>query len=74
MVQKKWIYLEGIFTGSEDIKEQLREETKKFFKNDSTFKKIMESTQKNPNIYSCCVVNDGRLMELKNLSDELDKR
>jgi dynein heavy chain len=33
----------------------------------------MEQTSKNPNVYTCCVVND-RLMELKNLSDELDKR
>jgi len=41
-VQKKWIYLEGIFTGSDDIRTQLRDETKRFDKNDKTFKKIME--------------------------------
>lgn len=34
----------------------------------------MEQTYKNPNIYTCCVTNETRLMELKNLSDELDKR
>ena len=73
-VQKKWIYLEGIFMGSEDIKQQLREDSKKFDKNDKTFKKIMETAYKNPNIYACCVLNEGRLMELKGLSEELDKR
>lgn len=34
----------------------------------------MEITYKNPNIYTCCVSNESRLMELKTLSDELDKR
>jgi dynein heavy chain len=34
----------------------------------------MELTNKNPNIYTCCVSNENRLMELKTLSDELDKR
>ena len=32
----------------------------------------MDTTQKNPNILSCC--NDSKLMELKTLSEELDKR
>lgn len=34
----------------------------------------MEITYKNPNILSCCVANESRLMELKTLSDDLDKR
>lgn len=34
----------------------------------------MELTKNNPNIYTCCVSNESRLMELKGLSDELDKR
>lgn len=29
----------------------------------------MESTAKNPNIYTSCVVTEGRLGELKALSD-----
>jgi len=40
-VQKKWIYLEGIFIGNEDIKQQLKEESKKFEKNNQAFKKVM---------------------------------
>ena len=31
------MYLEGIFNGSEDIKQQLKDEVKKFAKNDKTF-------------------------------------
>lgn len=72
-VQKKWMYLEGIFS-SEDIKQQLREDAKKFDKNDKTFKKIMEQTYKNPNILTCCVANESRVGELKSLYDELEKR
>jgi dynein heavy chain len=73
LVQKKWMYLEGIFA-SEDIKQQLKEDAKKFDKNDKSFKKIMELTFKSPNIYASCVTNESRLMELKTLSEELDKR
>lgn len=74
IVQKKWMYLEGIFIGSEDIRQQLRQEANKFDKNNKTFIKIMELTYKNPNILTCCVQNEGRLKELKTLSEELDKR
>lgn len=74
MVQKKWTYLEGIFTGSEDIRQQLKEEAKKFDNNDKQFKKIMELTQKNPIIISCCVMQQTMLSDLKTLSDQLDKR
>ena len=41
IVQKKWIYLEGIFTGSDDIRQQLRDEARKFDKNDKFFKKFI---------------------------------
>jgi len=50
----------------------LREDAKKFDKNDKSFKKIMENTYKNPNILSSC--NDSKLMELKTLSAELENR
>ena len=73
VVQKKWIYLEGIFVGSDDIKQQLPDEAKRFGKTDKTFKKIMEATFRNPNIRTCCVLTDTRLGELKSLSGDLDK-
>lgn len=74
LVQKKWMYLEGIFIGNEDIRQQLKDESKKFDKNNQAFKKIMETTYKTPNVYACCVLYENRLTELKTLSDELDKR
>jgi len=52
----------------------LRDEAKKFDKNDKSFKKIMELTSKNANIYACCVLNESRLNELKGLSEELERR
>ena len=73
MVQRKWMYLEGIFTGSEDIRQQLADEAKNFDKRDKAFRKIMELTYKNPNIYTQCVQVEVRLTELKTLSLELDK-
>ncbi len=74
VVQKRWQHLEGIFTRNEDIRQQLRDESKKFDKNNAAFKKIMENTYRSPNVYGCCVHNEGRLMELKTLADELEKR
>lgn len=39
VVQRKWMYLEGIFIGG-DIRSQLPEEAKKFDQIDKTFKKV----------------------------------
>ena len=39
VVQRKWMYLEGIFIGG-DIRSQLPEEAKKFDAIDKTFKKV----------------------------------
>lgn len=49
LVQRKWMYLEGIFIGG-DIRSQLPEEAKKFDQIDKTFKGIMNETFKQPNI------------------------
>jgi len=49
VVQRKWMYLEGIFVGG-DIRSQLPEEAKKFDQIDKTFKSIMTETHKQPNI------------------------
>jgi len=40
VVQRKWQYLESIFS-SEDIKQQLPEQAKKFSKTDAAYQKIM---------------------------------
>ena len=39
LVQRKWLYLEGIFLGS-DIREQLAEEAKQFDDIDKNFRKV----------------------------------
>jgi dynein heavy chain len=71
VVQRKWMYLEGIFIGAEDIRMQLPEEAKKFDSIDKAFKIIMLATVKNPNIVEACTT-DNRLGVLNGLSDKLD--
>uniref|UniRef100_A0AAV2KWR9 AAA+ ATPase domain-containing protein n=1 Tax=Knipowitschia caucasica TaxID=637954 RepID=A0AAV2KWR9_KNICA len=70
LVQRKWMYLESIFTG-EDIRAQLPEEAKKFDNIDKKFKAIMSDAVKDPNIKRCCLVAN-RLAELQGLRDGLE--
>jgi dynein heavy chain len=63
-VQQKWMYLESIFVGSEDIRLQLPEEARNFDRIDKAFKGIMVLSAKDPNVLSCCSVA-GRLEELQ---------
>jgi hypothetical protein len=42
-VQRTWMHLESIFIGSEDIRSQLPEESKRFEKIDKDFKVIFDS-------------------------------
>ena len=58
-VQSKWMYLEAIFVGSEDIRPQLPEEAKRFDRIHNAFKKVMAETFKNPNVLDACTA-DGR--------------
>ncbi|XP_045466201.1 dynein axonemal heavy chain 10 [Harmonia axyridis] len=70
-VQRKWLYLEGIFVGG-DIRVQLPDEAKKFDDIDKAFKKIMADSAKKPLVCDCCLVA-GRLSEFQMLSLGLDK-
>jgi dynein heavy chain len=70
-VQRKWVYLEGIFIGAEDIRQQLPEEAKRFDAIDKAYKAIMAATSKNPNVVDACT-SDSRLDALNKLSDRLD--
>lgn len=47
VVQRKWMYLEGIFIGG-DIRSQLPEEAKKFDNIDKTFKKVKQLAEPDP--------------------------
>jgi dynein heavy chain len=71
LVQRKWMYLESIFIGSDDIRHQLPEEAKRFDRIDANWKKIMTETHKNTNILECSSV-DGRLENLQELSEQLE--
>lgn len=71
-VQSRWKYLESIFVGAEDIRQQLPEEAKKFDNVDKEFKGIMNATSKEPNVIKACHA-DKRLQTLEELLDKLDK-
>jgi dynein heavy chain len=43
VVQRKWMYLEGIFIGG-DIRAQLPEEAKKFDQIDKTFRRVRNNS------------------------------
>jgi dynein heavy chain len=72
-VQTKWLYLEGIYIGNEDIRTQLSKETKTFEQHHKTFKNLNEKVSKNSNILNNCVINDTTLAQLQNLALALDK-
>ncbi|XP_058061407.1 LOW QUALITY PROTEIN: dynein beta chain, ciliary-like [Anopheles bellator] len=49
-VQRKWMYLESIFIGSEDIRNQLPEDSKRFDNIDQEFKTLLAEIVARPNI------------------------
>ncbi|KAJ8974478.1 hypothetical protein NQ317_016132 [Molorchus minor] len=49
-VQRKWSYLESIFIGSEDIRHQLPEDSKRFDRVDREFKEVLIDMERNLNI------------------------
>lgn len=49
-VQRKWMYLESIFIGSEDIRSQLPEDAKRFDGIDRKFKELLMDMSKNYNV------------------------
>ena len=61
-LQKRWMYLEGIFVGG-DIRTQLPEEAKRFDGVDKAFRKIMAETEKVPNVLACCSVNGNQIIK-----------
>ncbi|RDD42081.1 Dynein beta chain, ciliary [Trichoplax sp. H2] len=49
-VQRTWSHLESIFIGTEDIRKQLPEDSKRFDGIDADFKDLMADAQKTPNV------------------------
>ena len=70
-VQRKWIYLEGIFIGG-DIRQQLPEEAKMFDGVDKNFHRINGEAVKDPNIKASCMATN-RLSDLQNMLNVLEK-
>ena len=71
-VQLKWMYLESIFIGSEDIKQQLPEEAAMFKGIDEKWNRLMQETKKNTLIIYAAKQPD-RLNTLQHLATSLDK-
>ncbi|KAH8257767.1 hypothetical protein KR038_000855 [Drosophila bunnanda] len=71
LVQRKWLYLEGIFIGG-DIRTQLPEEARKFDDIDKSYRRIMVDCAKNPLVVPFCTV-PGRLPEIQGLGIGLEK-
>ncbi|XP_058060896.1 dynein axonemal heavy chain 10 [Anopheles bellator] len=69
-VQRKWVYLEGIFIGS-DISSQLPDEAKNFDTIDEQFREIMATSTANPLVIDVCLV-PGRFDEFIRLGVALD--
>lgn len=49
-VQRKWVYLESIFIGSEDIRNQLPQDSQRFENIDKIFKEMLNEILQEPNI------------------------
>ena len=58
-VQRQWCSLEAIFIGSEDIREQLPEDAKRFDGIDASFKEQMGDASQTPSPLDACL-KDGR--------------
>ncbi|SPP80284.1 dynein heavy chain 10, axonemal [Drosophila guanche] len=71
VVQRKWLYLEGIFIGG-DIRTQLPEEAKKFDDIDKAYRRIMVDCAKNPLVVPFCTI-PGRLVDIQGLGIGLEK-
>ncbi|ETN61879.1 dynein heavy chain 10, axonemal [Anopheles darlingi] len=70
-VQRKWVYLEGIFIGS-DISSQLPEEAKNFNTIDGQFREIMNASTANPLVTDVCLTSPGRFDDFIRLGLALD--
>ena len=71
-VQRRWVYLEGIFTGSADIKHLLPNETQRFNSISTEFLTLMRKVAKSPLVME--VINiPGLLKSLERLADLLAK-
>ncbi|XP_034948410.1 dynein beta chain, ciliary-like [Chelonus insularis] len=70
-VQRTWLYLESVFIGSDDIRKQLPEESKRFETIDREFKELLRDVSGTPNIIKA--TNKPKLCErLEELQKQLN--
>ncbi|KAJ3364693.1 hypothetical protein GGF32_001332 [Allomyces javanicus] len=69
-VQTTWSHLESIFIGSEDIRAQLPEDSKRFDEIDKTYKALMAEASKTPNAVEACT-KEGLFEMLEKLQAQL---
>lgn len=69
-LQRKWVYLESIFIGSEDIRKQLPEHSKRFDAVDQKFKELLKDLEAEPNIIRA-TNNPGLFSILERLQSDL---
>ena len=70
-VTKQWANLEVVFLTSEDIKESLPEDTKRFDQINKDFEELMKSAVETPNVVEACT-KEGRKDNLKQMNEMLD--
>jgi len=70
--QSKWMYLECIFIGNDDICQQLPKEAKFFKSIDQKWKGIMKKVESVPNVMTACS-EEGILNTLEGMSANLDR-
>ncbi|KAM9149649.1 LOW QUALITY PROTEIN: cytoplasmic dynein 1 heavy chain 1-like [Pangshura tecta] len=71
-VQRRWVYLEGIFTGSADIKHLLPVETQRFQSISTEFLTLMKKVSKSPLVMNVLNIQ-GIQRSLERLADLLGK-
>ncbi|XP_077869744.1 dynein beta chain, ciliary-like [Saccoglossus kowalevskii] len=69
-VQRTWSHLESIFIGSEDIRSQLPEDSKRFDGIDTDFKELMNDAAKTPNVVEA-TNKEGLYERLESLQADL---
>ncbi|KAI8425202.1 hypothetical protein MSG28_007025 [Choristoneura fumiferana] len=70
-VQRKWQYLESIFIGSDDIRAQLPEDSKRFDMLDKNFKELLRDITTTPNVVQA-TNKPGLLEKLEDLMKSLN--
>lgn len=69
-VQRKWIYLENIFIGSEDIRKQLPDDSKRFDTIDKDFRDLLNNMINEPNVIKA-TNQDNLIQKLETINSDL---